>query len=85
MIEIEDRPNDHQYRSAIIDALRGIIAEHSRDGVELHLTGIAVQKHDVSGYIERDRRMLMPIAVVVLGLVLATFFRQLLGVRCRSP
>ena len=39
LIEIEDRPGDLQYRAAIIDALRGIIAEPRADGVSLHLTG----------------------------------------------
>ncbi len=80
LIEIEDRPADRRYRSAIIDALRGIIAEPRADGVSLHLTGIAVQKHDVSAYIERDQRRLIPLAVGVLALVLATFFRSALGV-----
>lgn len=81
LVEIDDRPGDTQYRARVIDALRGIIAESSSTpGVELHLTGIAVQKHDVSTLIERDRRLLMPLAVVVLGLVLASFFRNLLGV-----
>ena len=80
LIEIEDRPGDTQYRSALIDALREITAEDAAPGVALHLTGIAVQKHDVSTLIERDRRLLMPLAVVVLGLVLASFFRNLLGV-----
>ncbi|MCX5739703.1 MAG: MMPL family transporter, partial [Proteobacteria bacterium] len=80
LVEIDDRPGDTQYRASVIDALRGIIAESGAPGVELHLTGIAVQKHDVSTLIERDRRLLMPLAVVVLGLVLASFFRNLLGV-----
>ncbi|MBS1104618.1 MAG: hypothetical protein H6Q91_120 [Deltaproteobacteria bacterium] len=81
LIEIEDRPGDTQYRAALIDSLRRIMAETGdAPGVELHLTGIAVQKHDVSELIERDRTLLMPIAVVVLGLVLASFFRSLLGV-----
>jgi hypothetical protein len=81
LVEIDDRPGDTQYRAGLIDALRGIIAESGGvPGVELHLTGIAVQKHDVSTLIERDRRLLMPLAVVVLGLVLASFFRNLLGV-----
>jgi predicted RND superfamily exporter protein len=81
LIEIEDRPGDTQYRATLIDALRELIAAGDRDpGVELHVTGIAIQKHDVSALIERDRRTLMPLAVVVLGFVLASFFRSLLGV-----
>jgi len=80
LIEIEDRPADERYRAAIIEALRGIIAESHADGVSLHLTGLAVQKHDVSAFIEQDQRLLMPLAVVVLALVLAVFFRNGLGV-----
>ena len=62
LIEIEDRPGDERYRAAIIDDLRGIIAEPRADGVSLYLTGIAVQKHDVSAFIEHDQRLLMPLA-----------------------
>jgi len=80
LIEIEDRQGDLDYRAAIIDALRGIIAEPRAEGVSLHLTGIAVQKNDVSAYIERDQRRLIPLAVAVLALVLAGFFRSALGV-----
>ena len=81
LIEIEDRPGDSHYRGALIDALRAAMDEMgSAPGVSLYLTGIAVQKHDVSDYIERDRVLLMPIAVAVLGLVLAVFFRSLVGV-----
>lgn len=80
LIEIEDRPGDLRYRAAIIDALRAIIAEPRADGASLHLTGIAVQKHDVSAYIEHDQRVLMPLAVGVLALMLAVFFRNTLGV-----
>ncbi len=80
LIEIADRPGDEQYRAAIIAALRQIIAAESRDGVELHLTGIAVQKNDVSDYIQHDQRLLVPLAVAVLAAVLAGYFRSWLGV-----
>lgn len=81
LIEIEDRPGDTQYRAALIDALRELIDASGGDaGARLHMTGIAVQKHDVSTRIEHDRLLLMPLAVVVLGLVLASFFRSALGV-----
>jgi predicted RND superfamily exporter protein len=80
LIEIEDRPGDLHYRGALIERLRAIADEVGRDGVSLHLTGIAVQKHDVSEMIARDTRVLMPLAVGVLGATLAVFFRRLLGV-----
>lgn len=80
VIEIEDRPDDHHYRARLIDALRELIETERRDDLELHLTGIAVQKHDVSSFIEHDQRVLMPLAVVILGAVLTVFFRRLLAV-----
>lgn len=80
VVEMEDRPDDPQFRGALIDGLRRIIAAETRNGIELHLTGIAVQKNDVSEFIERDQRILIPLAVIVLGVVLATFFRGVLGV-----
>jgi predicted RND superfamily exporter protein len=80
LIEIEDRPGDLHYRGALIERLRAIADEVGHDSISLHLTGIAVQKHDVSAMIARDTRVLMPLAVLVLGATLAVFFRRLLGV-----
>lgn len=80
LIEIEDRPADAGYRAELIGALRAIVVEEAGLGVELFLTGIAVQKHDVGEMIRRDERLLMPLAVAVLGATLAAFFRSALGV-----
>jgi hypothetical protein len=80
LVEIEDRTDDHEYRGALIRSLRAIAAEVTDDGVSMHLTGIAVQKNDVSEFIARDTRWLMPLAVVVLAVVLGVFFRHPLGV-----
>jgi predicted RND superfamily exporter protein len=80
LIEIEDRPGDDEYRAVLIDALRALVAEPRAPDVSLHLTGVAVQKHDVNAYIERDQRLLVPLAVAVLALVLAGFFRSAPGV-----
>ena len=80
LVEIEDRAGDEEYRGALIHALRALADDSRRDGVALHLTGIAVQKNDVSEYIARDKVWLMPLAVVVLAAALALFFRHLLGV-----
>jgi hypothetical protein len=80
LVEIEERPGDEAYRAALIHALRALGQAVARDGVALHLTGIAVQKNDVSEYIERDKAWLMPLAVVVLAAALALFFRHPFGV-----
>lgn len=79
LVEIEERPADNAYRGRLIDDLRQMIARHSGAQVDLHLTGVSVQKNDVTQYIERDQNLLIPLAVVVLGLVLAAFFRSVAG------
>lgn len=80
LVELEDRPGDTGYRGAVIDRLRQIIERKSTGGAELHLTGVSVQKNDVTAFIQRDQRLLMPLAVGMLGVLLAFFFRRLLGV-----
>jgi hypothetical protein len=79
-VEIEDRAADTEYRARLIDGLRALIAEHTGGPAVLHLTGVSVQKHDVSAYIARDQRVLLPLAVAVLGVILAGFFRSVGGV-----
>ena len=80
VVETEDRPNDPDYRTRLIGQLRALMATHARDGTALHLTGLPVQKHDVSAYVDRDQRRLLPLAVVVLAATLAAFFRRPAGV-----
>ncbi len=84
LVEIDDRPDDTAYRSAIIERIRALGVELAegggQHGVALHLAGVPVQKHDVSEHVARDRRVLLPLAVVVLALTLGAFFRRLDGV-----
>jgi predicted RND superfamily exporter protein len=80
LIDLEERPHDEEYRTRLIGVLRGLAAREARDGAALHLTGVPVQKHDVSAYVARDQRVLLPLAVLVLGAALAAFFRRPAGV-----
>lgn len=80
VVEIEDRPGDTEYRSRLTRALRALAPKVAARGGELHLTGVPVQKIDVSAYVERDQAVLLPAAVVVLGLTLALFLRHVSGV-----
>ena len=80
VVDLQDRPADTEYRTRLIAALRALMATEARDGAALHLTGVPVQKHDVSAYVERDQRVLLPLAVVALGAALAAFFRRAAGV-----
>ncbi|MFN2375979.1 MAG: RND family transporter [Candidatus Binatia bacterium] len=80
LVEIEDRPADTAYRSRLVESLRGLAPSVAARGGELHLTGVPVQKIDVSAYVARDQRLLLPTAVVVLGLTLALLMRHVSGV-----
>lgn len=80
VIELADRPGDARQRARLIGALRELMARHTTGEISLHLTGIPVQKHDVFLYVDRDRRLLLPLAVAVLGGTLAAFFRHWSGV-----
>ncbi|HET9063538.1 MAG TPA: MMPL family transporter [Candidatus Binatia bacterium] len=80
VVEIEDRPEDPEYRHEIITTIRDLGTRIGGGGVALRLTGVSVQKHDVSVYVDRDQRILMPLAVLVMALTLAAFFRTVSGV-----
>lgn len=84
VVQVEDRPGDTDYVARLIDQLRGLQTTFAdaatRDRVALHLTGVPVQKHDVADYVDRDQRVLLPLAVLVLALTLAVFFRRPSGV-----
>jgi hypothetical protein len=80
VVQIEDRPNDNEYRSRLVSALRAMAPLVAARGGELHLTGVPVQKIDVSAYVDRDQKVLLPAAAIVLGLTLALFFRHISGV-----
>ncbi len=80
IVEIEDRPGDAAYRSRLTSELRALAPKVAARGGEMHVTGVPVQKIDVSAYVERDQAVLLPAAVVVLGLTLALFLRHVSGV-----
>lgn len=80
VIELAERPGDSDHPARLIAGLRELVARHTTGDVSLHLTGVPVQKHDVSLYVDRDQRLLLPLAVVVLGATLTAFFRHWSGV-----
>jgi len=79
-IELELRPGDEQQRPRLIRALREIVDESRSGPAELHLTGIAAQKYEVTRLLARDQAVLIPASVVVLAVLLAIFFRRASGV-----
>jgi len=79
-IEIEANPVEDEHAGRLIDDLRGIMRDPAYANVELHLTGIAVQKHDVTRFIERDQLLLLPLSGLVLAASLGFVFRRKSGV-----
>ncbi len=80
VVEIEDRPDDAEYRTRLVGSIRALAPGIAASGGEMHVTGVPVQKIDVSDYVDRDQAVLLPAAVLVLGLTLALFFRHISGV-----
>ena len=78
-IEIDDRIGADTSKSGVIDALRGLMARRAGEA-ELHLSGIAVQKHDVAEFVRRDKTFLVPLSMLVLATMLAITFRHFPGV-----
>ena len=78
-IEIDDRAGADTAKAGVIDALRGMMARRTGEA-ELHLTGIAVQKHDVAEFVHKDKTILVPVSMLVLATMLAITFRSFSGV-----
>jgi predicted RND superfamily exporter protein len=79
-IEVETSSTDPDLSLRLIDTLRGMMREPAYAESELHLTGIAAQKHDVARFIERDQILLLPLSGLVLATALAFVFRRKSGV-----
>ncbi len=78
-IETGGRPATAPAPDDLVPALRQVIDRHSGEA-ELHLSGIAVEKHDVVEFIRRDKAILVPASVLVLAVMLGIVFRRLSGV-----
>ena len=78
-IEIDDRAGTDTSRTGVIDELRGMMARRTGEA-ELHLSGIAVQKHDVAEFVQRDKTFLVPLSMMVLATMLTITFRRVSGV-----
>jgi predicted RND superfamily exporter protein len=80
LVDVEDRPGDDAYRGRIVERLRELKAEAARDGDEIHVTGITVQKYDTTRFVARDQRVLLPASVAVFALLLVAITRRRSGV-----
>lgn len=79
LVEIERRAEAPELRAGVIAAIRAEAGPLAAEGATLRVTGLAVQKHDVTALVARDQRVLVPLALVVLGVTLLAFFRRPLG------
>lgn len=80
VVEVEDRPGDDNYRARLVRDLRALQEEARPRGIELHVTGITLQKYDTTRLIGRDRRILLPLSVLMLGVALAVLTRSVAGI-----
>jgi predicted RND superfamily exporter protein len=72
-------PDADASRKGVIGSVRRLMARRSGEA-EFHLSGIAVQKHDVAEAVRRDKAVLVPLSMLVLAALLAITFRRLSGV-----
>ncbi|MCX8071296.1 MAG: MMPL family transporter [Candidatus Binatia bacterium] len=75
-VSLGEEASHPQQAEAIIGGVRKVLDSLRAEGVTAHLTGVPVQKHDVTAYIQRDERILLPIAVFVLAAMLWVYFRH---------
>lgn len=80
VVEVEDRPDDENFLTRVVGDLRSLKKEFDQEGSRLLVTGIAVQKQDVSRFVKQDQTVLMPLAVLILAGVLAWASRSMAGV-----
>ena len=77
VVETTYRPEDDGHAGGLIDAIRLLGADAEAQGrVRVRLTGVAVQKYDVSRFVGRDQAVLIPAAVLVIAIILWAFFRS---------
>ena len=80
MAELEDREGDDGYRARIVEGLRALQAEPRPQGVAVHVTGITLQKYDTARLARRDRKVMLPLSVLMLAVALAVVTRSVAGV-----
>ncbi|MDF1825878.1 MAG: MMPL family transporter [Verrucomicrobiales bacterium] len=76
---VETFDDQGQKRSALIEEIKAIAAEESREGRRVAVTGLPVQKYEVGILVRRDQRVFAPLSLLVLGLVLLFVTRRLSG------
>ncbi|MFQ5478470.1 MAG: RND family transporter [Candidatus Binatia bacterium] len=80
VVELEQRDADDAYVAEVIVDVRDMVGRIPDEGFEFHLTGVPVQKRDVTIYLERDKALLLPLVVLLMSVMLALFFRRASGV-----
>jgi len=79
-VEVDDRPGNDSYRAHLVESLREIQRQPLPPGVELHVTGITLQKHDTMRLVRRDQAVLLPLSILMLAAALAFSTRSAAGV-----
>ncbi|MEU5160255.1 MMPL family transporter [Streptomyces sp. NPDC020875] len=66
-------------RELVSGPVRAAIAEHRPDGADAHITGTAAIYADVSEAVEKDLRLVFPIAAGLIALILLLLLRSLVA------
>ncbi|MFI6985825.1 MMPL family transporter [Embleya sp. NPDC050154] len=66
-------------RELITGPVRGTISKHTPDGAEAHITGTAAIFADVSDAVDKDLKLVFPVAAILIALILFLLLRSLLA------
>ncbi|GAA2104825.1 MMPL family transporter [Streptomyces albiaxialis] len=66
-------------RDLVSGPVRGALAGHAPRGAEAHITGTAAVFADISASVDKDLRLVFPVAAGLIGLILLLLLRSLLA------
>ncbi|MBM3224811.1 MAG: hypothetical protein FJZ47_13535 [Candidatus Tectomicrobia bacterium] len=70
----EVREMSSSTRDTWLTAVRAVAAQHARDGRQTYTAGIPLERHDVTAYIQRDQRRILPcVLLILLGVTYAIY------------
>ncbi len=79
-VSLSQESTQFQHLGRSIASIQTVLQGLRAQGLVPHLTGVPVQKQAVTAYIQRDERLLLPLATAVLGVVVWLHFRHIVAV-----
>ncbi|MFE4670549.1 MMPL family transporter [Streptomyces sp. NPDC056716] len=78
-VVLEVGSDTSEARDLISGPVRGALAEHEPEGTQAHITGTAAVYADISDAVDKDLRLVFPIAAALIALILLLLLRSLVA------